>query len=234
MPVPTAPNGSMIEIRPAGIEHIGQIPWRCWGNDPQVLRSLFAEQEAIGSIAWEGDHCVGVLYAFRIELPTTEDRLPSERLHYVLETDLAGIAWCHACFHVGRMLETSAEFEQQSRYAQRSGIFDGTDQRYFSRGIGAALLAHSVTWARQHGYRAVIGQGAPTGLFNYCVWMGMLPYTTYARQGFQAVRVPQAGDPLPTWVEGDAPPEVQLEAQAALRQGRSAHTFNTRVMCLCL
>ncbi|MEN6480250.1 MAG: hypothetical protein ABFD20_11530 [Anaerolineales bacterium] len=232
MQVPTAPNGSTIEIRPAGVEHLAQIPWRCWGDDPQVLRRVFGQQETIGIIACEGERCVGVLYAFCIELPTTADCLPSERLHYVLETGLTGLAWCHACFHVGRMIETSAEFEQQSNHSQRSSIFDGTDQRYFSRGIGTALLSQSVAWARQHRYGMVIGQGAPTGLFNYCVWRGMLPYTTYTRLGFQAVRVPQEGDPLPTWVEGDAPPEVRLEAQAALSHGRLPHTLNTRVMYL--
>ncbi|MGI6377157.1 MAG: hypothetical protein ACOX3S_14335 [Anaerolineae bacterium] len=227
---PTAPDGTRIEVRPASIDQIHLIPWRCWGDDVEVLNKLFAAQETIGMAAWEGDRCVGVLHTFRIELPTTPDRLPDERLQYVMGAGFEGVAWCHACFHVGRTVDTYAA--ELATHDRARTIFDGTDQRYFSRGIGTALLQESVRWARTHGYEGIIGPGAPSGLFNFCVWAGALPYTTYARLGFEAVRPPQEGDPLPGWAQGDAPPEVLIEARAALRQGRPPHTLNSRVMVL--
>jgi GNAT superfamily N-acetyltransferase len=230
MTEPTAPDGMPIVIRPALVSQLHSIPWRCWGEDGELLRNLFVAQETIGMAAWEGERCVGVLHTFRVELPTSADSLPDQRLHYVMASGFEGLAWCHACFHVGRTLEFGTQ-ELAPRDAAPT-IWDGTDQRYFSRGIGTALLRESIHWARLHGYQAVIGSGAPSGLFNYCVWTGMLPYTTYGRLGFEAVRAPQEGDPLPAWAEGDAPPEVLLEARAALRGGRPPHTLNNRVMIL--
>ncbi len=234
MTVPTAPDGSRIHIRPALVSEMHSIPWRCWGNNAEVLRDLFVAQETIGIAAWEGEQCVGVAHTFRVQLPTTPDRLPDERLQYVLKSGFEGLAWCHACFHVGRTLQSYAtELAHLGNHDRQRTIFDGTDQRYFSRGIGTALLQESVYWARQHGYQAVIAQGAPNSMFNFCVWAGMLPYTTYARLGFEAVNPPKEGDPAPDWVmQGDAPPEVLFEARAALRQGRPPYTLNTRLMIL--
>ena len=230
MTEPTAPDGTPIVIRPALVSQMHDIPWRCWGEDAGLLRNLFVAQETIGIAAWEGERCVGVLHTFRVALPTSVEHLPDPRLHYVIKADFEGLAWCHACFHVGRTLENHAQ-EVAARGTMPT-IWDGTDQRYFSRGIGTALLRESIHWARMHGYQAVIGPAAPSGLFNYCVWNGMLPYTTYGRLGFEAVRMPQEGDPLPAWARGDAPPEVLLEARAALRGGRPPHTLNDRVMIL--
>jgi len=78
-------------------------------------------------------------------------------------------------------------------------------------------------------------------LFQFATWAGHLPWTTYAKLGFQTVDVPEEGDELPAWARGKrrglpeylvTPSEVMAEVQAALDAGRPARDFRERLMML--
>jgi hypothetical protein len=71
--------------------------------------------------------------------------------------------------------------------------------------------------------------GAPQGLYAYARFAGCLPWTTYARLGFEPFLLHDQ-DALPGWAQGAAPPDVVAEAQAALQAGRPPSSFHTRLM----
>ena len=109
--------------------------------------------------------------------------------------------------------------------------FRTTESQYYSRGIGTALCDASVRWARGHDYVAIVAMGAPDGLFEFAKWSGHLPWTSYAKLGFEAVAMETESDELPRWAQGDSPPEVMAEVQAALAAGR-VREIRERVMVL--
>jgi GNAT superfamily N-acetyltransferase len=117
----------------------------------------------------------------------------------------------------------------------------GREAEYSSRGIGTALCRESVRWAREHNYVAVLAPGAPDGLFEFAAWAGHLPWTTYAKLGFETVDVPAHGDELLGWAQGKrrgvpeylfSPSEVMAEVQHALDAGRPARDFREHLMML--
>lgn len=230
----TASDGDSFVVRPIGPADLDHIVLRCW-PDRTILDRLFAEQGTIGMAAWEGDTCVGLLHCYRVVLPDgRNDDWPDNGGNWWVGEKawtewqkwgprmpgfaLTGPAWCHGCCHVGRTLEVEAT--------------DDPDPRYYGRGIGTSLGEASVRWARERDYVAVLAPGAPDGLFEFAVWAGHLPWTTYAKLGFETVDAPVAGEELPAWAQGDSPPEVMSQVRDALAAGRPACEIRERLMLL--
>jgi GNAT superfamily N-acetyltransferase len=131
--------------------------------------------------------------------------------------------------HVGRTLESAAR--EDAELASK-GILKGCEPAYQGRGIGTALAQVSVRWAREHDFMAVIAVGAPGGLFTFARWSGQLPWTSYARLGFETVAMEPLESDLPVWAQGAAPPEVLFEVKSALANGRPPADFRSRLMVL--
>ena len=117
---------------------------------------------------------------------------------------------------------------------QSSGriTFNTTEPQYYGREIGTALCKASVSWAREHDLVAVLALGAPDGLFEFATWSGHLPWTRYAKFGFETAATEGEGDDLPGWAQGDSPPEVMSEVRAALTAGRPVGEIRERLMVL--
>jgi GNAT superfamily N-acetyltransferase len=218
-----------IVVRPVDLTDLNRISLRCWPDRP-VIERLFAAQGTIGMAAWEHDTCVGVLHCYQIALPQWQNDdwpewnawyLPTAQPESAVKRDiqLRGMAWAHACVHVGRTLAAA----EQS---------DDPDPRYLGRGIGTALCRASVQWAREHGYIALLAPGAPAGLIEFARWTGHLPWTTYARSGFVAAAECAPQTDLPGWACGNSPPDVMAEIQTALASARKASEFHERLMIL--
>jgi GNAT superfamily N-acetyltransferase len=110
--------------------------------------------------------------------------------------------------------------------------FCAVESQYHGRGIGTALCQASVQWARTHGYAVVLAMGAPDDLFAYAVWTGHLPWTAYARLGFEVAALEEEGAELPGWARGNSPPEVMAAVEAALAAGRPPSEIRERLMVL--
>jgi len=128
------------------------------------------------------------------------------------------------------------DVENVIKEAERSGLSEvpcgDPDPRYLGRGIGTALCSASIQWAREHGCAAVLALGAPDGLFEFAAWSGHLPWTAYAKLGFKVVDTGRRDDGLSNWAQGDSPPEVMAQVEAALAAGRPPHEFRERLMLL--
>ena len=189
------------------------------------VEQMFKAQGIIGVGAWEGDKCIAQLHCYRLNLPNdSSDIWPAwsrpSYIHDVLagRLNINGPVWCHACFHVGRSIESFS----------RS---DDPDSSYFGRGIGTALCQASVHWAREHSYKAIIAPGTPDGLLAFSIWAGGLPWTTYRKLGFSEVAL-NGGDDIPALANEGAPPEVTKAVTAALAAGRLKHDLRSRLMVL--
>ena len=222
--VPTSPDGRLIDVRPIRRDELGKVLIRCL-PDGYRIETMFRTQEVIGIGAWDGDKCIAQLHCYRLILPRgSADIWPAwSRPSYVDAVlngclDISGPVWCHACFHVGRSIDSFS----------RSDV---PDSRYFGRGIGTALAQASICWAQEHDYEAIIAPGTPDGLFAFSVWAGGLPWTTYRKLGFSDEAL-DVGDDLPDWAKDNAPPEVMKEVKAALAAGRSKREFHSRLMVL--
>lgn len=221
---PTSPAGSPINVRPIRRDELGKVLIRCL-PDGYRIEAMFKTQEVIGMGAWDGDKCIAQLHCYRLTLPYgSADNWPAwSRPSYIDDVlngclGIAGPVWCHACFHVGRSIESFS----------RS---DAPNSRYFSRGIGTALCQASMRWARVHDYQAILAPGTPEDLFAFSVWAGGLPWTTYQKLGFTDAGL-DVGDDLPDWAKGKAPPEVMEAVRAALVAGRPKREFHSRLMIL--
>lgn len=222
--VPTSPDGSLIDVRPIRRGELGRVLIRCL-PDGYRIETMFKMQAVIGIGAWDGDKCIAQLHCYRLILPHgSADSWPAwSRPSYVDAVlngylGISGPVWCHACFHVGRSIESFS----------RSDIPDAS---YFGRGIGTALAEASIRWAQEHDYEAIIAPGTPDGLFAFSVAAGGLPWTTYKTLGFSDAAL-DVGDDLPDWAKDNAPPEVMEEVKAALAAGRSKREFHCRWMVL--
>jgi len=116
--------------------------------------------------------------------------------------------------------------------SSQNRTFRTSESQYQGRGIGTALVEASVHWAREHDYAAVVAMGAPDGFFRETLHMGSLPWTTYKKQGFEAIPTVEEDAELPDWAQGNSPPEVMAKVQAALAAGRPPHEFHSRLMVL--
>ncbi len=238
-----SPNGTPIHIRPIKREELDQIPLRCWPEDHAILEKIIESQETLGIAAWEGDICVAQLHCYRINLPAKDNPHWPKWNHWWSSTwwakvarkaqlDLAGPAWCHACCHVGRTLESFQEEKQLDATQDTPGIRKGTDPEYFGRGIGTALCKASIKWAWEHDYAAILALGAPKGLFEFAIAAGHLPWTTYRKLGFESISLISDMAELPDWASGHGPPEINSEVQTALAAGRPITDFYERLMVL--
>lgn len=220
---------SEFHIRPIEQGDLEQVADICWENR-QTQERLLQRQEILGIGAWEGANCVGQLHCYRVDLPEYNDsdfpgygrsRPVSWPLGWPLVAAVEqGLSfdrpvWGHACFHVG--------FTPGAHKA---------DPAYFGRGIGTAMLHASVQWARDHDYAAVIAQGGTKAAAQYNVWMGCLPWTTYAATGFTCVATEENGRQLPWWAKGEASPEVMEQVQEATAAGHGPDELCTRLMVL--
>lgn len=221
---PLSPDGRPIDVRPIRRDELGGVLIRCL-PDGYRTEMIFKTQEVIGIGAWDGDKCIAQLHCYRLILPHgSADLWPAwSRPSYIDPVlsgclGISGPVWCHACFHVGRSVESFA----------RS---DTPDSRYFGRGIGTALARASIRWAEEHDYEAIIAPGTPDGLFAFSVWAGGLPWTTYRKLGFSEEAL-DIGNDLPDWAKSNAPPEVMEEVKTALAAGRPRREFHSRLMVL--
>lgn len=231
---PTSPEGHAIKISPIRREDLGKVLIRCLPDGGRI-ETLFKTQEIIGFCAWDGDKCIAQLHCYRLILPHgSTDLWPDwSRPSYMNGLlngclDISGPVWCHACFHVGRSIESFAQS-------------DDADSRYFGRGIGTALAQASVRWAKEHDYEAVIAPGTPDDLFSFSVLAGGLPWTAYQKLGFKDETF-ETNDELPDWVQGigppevikaiEAAPEVIKEVEAALAKGRPESELHSKLMVL--
>ena len=219
-----SPDGGSIEVSPTRREDLGKVLIRCLPDGYRV-EMLFRTQEIIGFSAWDGDRCIAQLHCYRLILPHgSADLWPVwSRPSYIDgllngRLGITGAVWCHACFHVGRSIESFTHS-------------DDPDSRYFGRGIGTAMAQASVQWAKEHDYEAVIAPGTPDALFAFSVLAGGLPWTTYQKLGFTDETF-ETSDDLPDWAKGNAPAEVMKEVEAALAAGRPKKEFQSKLMVL--
>lgn len=220
---PVSPHGVPIDVRPIRRDELDKVLLRCL-PDGFRIEMMFRSQDVIGMGAWERNRCIAQLHCFRLTLPNgSADNWPVwSRPPYVENVlngslGITGQVWCHACFHVGRSIESFS----------RS---DDPDSRYFGRGIGTALCQASMRWAREHEYEAIIAPGTPDRLFEFSVWAGGLPWTTYQKLGFSDTAL-DVGDDLPDWA-GNAPPQVMEAVKRELASGRANREFHSRLMLL--
>jgi hypothetical protein len=221
---PISPSGIPIDVRPVRRDELGAVPLRCLPDGGRI-ETMFRTQGTIGFGAWDGEKCIAQLHCYRLDLPRGSSELWPfwSRPAYVDEIlngrlGITGAAWCHACIHVGRSVDSLSRSDEP-------------DTRYFGRGIGTALVQGSIGWARAHHYAAVVAPGTPNGLMEYSIWVGGLPWTTYRKLGFSDVPG-EVGDDLPDWAKGNSPPEVMEAVKAALAAGRPNREFHSRLMVL--
>ena len=223
---PTSPDGNPIDIRPIRRDELGRVLLRCL-PDGNRIETMFKAQEVVGMGAWDGDKCIAQLHCYRLILPHgSADNWPAwsrppfidDALNDSLDLAVTGTVWCHACFHVGRSIESFSRSDEP-------------DPRYFGRGIGTALCRASIRWAGEHDYQAILAPGTPENLFAFAVVAGGMPWTNYQKLGFSEVAL-DVGDDLPDWAKGDAPPEVMDVVNAALAAGRLKREFHSRLMML--
>jgi GNAT superfamily N-acetyltransferase len=250
------PSRGRVEVRPIEQAELDRIPLRCW-PDQRTLGRLFEEQGTIGMAVWDGERCVGQLHCYAVGMPDGTNELWTSGGNWwdaneqdqvftdcqrwgpgLLDLPVSGPAWCHACFHVGRTLD-SYRRELESGWSPDA---PGVEAKYAGRGIATALCEESIRWARDHGYVAVLAPGAPDGLRAFASWAGHLPWTTYTKLGFEAVDEPDKDDEEPPgWARDPTPdvpdylvtpPSVATDVRRALDAGRPASRLRERLMLL--
>lgn len=222
-----------LQYRPIERGDLEQIDLDCWPTSRRRREALFARQGTIGMAALEDERCVGMLHCYGLTLPEVDrsgfpEWTETDFVRWPLGWAIMKAAemvelhekriWGHGCFHVGRGKKSNGEAESW-------------DPNYCARGIGTSLARESIRWAREQGYEAIIAMGAPRDSFEYAVWLGVLPATSYERLGFEELGREENGKRLPWWVE-EAPPAVQAEVEHALEAGASAYDLCGRLMVL--
>lgn len=222
-------NKEKFHIRPIISQDLDRIAGACWENRQAQMR-LLESQEILGFGAWEEDTCVGLLHCYSVTLPQWDDsnfpgygrtNLVSWPLGWpLLAAKEKGLefdkpVWGHACFHVGWTLGAPH-----------------ADPKYFGRGIGTALLKISVQWAREHDYAGIIAHGGTKVAPAYNVWMGCLPWTTYASMGFECIAMEEDGKQLPWWTKNEEQIELMAQVREAIAAKQEYDKLCARVMLL--
>lgn len=216
-------------IAPITPENYESVNGDCW-ESRKIQQKLFETQEILGFGAWEGPACVGSLHCYKVTLPEWDDsvfpeygrrRLEDWPLGWPLKAAKAkqlsfrGPVWGHACFHVGRLINT--------HHSERA---------YMGQGIGRALLAASIAWARKHEYAAIIAIGGSKIVPEYNVVMGCLPWTTYANSGFHVAALEEDGLKAPWWTEAWDDATVKGQVEEALQNKDNLEKICARLMVL--
>jgi len=110
--VPSSPDGGRIVVRPILRSDLGKVLLRCL-PDGYRIETLFKTQQILGIGAWDNDKCIAQLHCYRLILPHgSVDLWPAWSLPSFINAALngslgiSGPVWCHACFHVGRSIES--------------------------------------------------------------------------------------------------------------------------------
>ena len=215
--------------KPIIADDLDAVAGMCWENRETQLRIL-SKQDILGFGAWdENDICVASLHCYKVTIPEWDDgdfpgygraRLQDWPLGWPLlavrekALEFTGPVWGHACFHVGILPNTWQ-----------------ANPDYFRKGIGTALLKASVSWARKHNYTAIIAHGGSKIISAYNLMMGCLPWTSYAKMGFETKAIEEDAQRLPWWVEtkGD---EINNQVKQALSDGQKLEDIGARLMVL--
>ncbi|MCL1794994.1 MAG: GNAT family N-acetyltransferase [Oscillospiraceae bacterium] len=219
-------------IEPITIKNLDSVNQDCWDNRDVQLK-IIASQEILGFGAWIDSVCVGSLHCYKIVLPEWDDslfpaygknRLEDWPLGWPLLAAKAknitfnGPVWGHSCFHVGRLVNTHH-----------------SDPQYLGQGIGKALLAASIDWAKKHEYSAIIAIGGSKIVPEYNVVMGCLPWTTYANSGFRVAAFEEDGIKAPWWtlpqMNWDSP-TIRNQIEEALHNKENLENICARLMVL--
>lgn len=218
-------------IRPIYEKDLDAVASMCWENWETQLRIL-DKQQILGFGTWDDNGiCIGSLHCYKVSIPDWDDcnfpdygraRLQDWPLGWPLlasrekELQFSGPVWGHACFHVGILPNTWQ-----------------ANPAYFHRGIGTALLEASVAWAHRHAYAAVIAHGGSKIISAYNTMMGCMPWTSYAKLGFETKAFEEDALKLPWWVDTKGE-EIKNQVERALEQGHKLEDINARLMVLYL
>jgi hypothetical protein len=93
------------------------------------------------------------------------------------------------------------------------------------------LLKTSITWAKVHEYDAIIAHGGSKIITAYNLMMGCLPWTSYAKIGFEATAIEEDAQQLPWWVETKGE-EIKTQVHQALAEGHTLEDIGARLMVL--
>lgn len=216
-------------IRPIVASDLDDVSGMCW-EDRETQMKILEKQGILGFGAWDDEGiCVGQLHGYAVSLPGWDEsvfpgyarnRLEDWPLGWPLLAvreqgfEFDGTVWGHACFHVGVL----------------PGTWNATSA-YFERGMGTALLEASVMWAKDHNYAAIIAHGGPKIVPAYNTMMGCMPWTAYAKLGFETKAFEEDAERLPWWVEtkGD---EIKSQVDQALIEGHALEDIVARLMLL--
>jgi GNAT superfamily N-acetyltransferase len=143
-----------IDVRPIEQADLECLPLRCW-PDRASLDRLFTRQGTIGMAAWEGERCVAQLHCYCAALPNGAcadwpawNNWWSDACRAALQSR-TGQAWCHACLHVGRTLETCRQetLALVRRFAERHGWDVGETTKALNALDGVSIERHRVAEA---------------------------------------------------------------------------------------
>ena len=212
----------------------GNARWPSWSNWWHPESWPAATREAAFSLP-EPIWCLGCIHVGRTLASDREEMLQLVR-RFALQNAWDPKRTTAALNALDAVNMELRQVEAMLAELRRTGAtrFVEQEPRYYGRGIGTSLCKCAVQWARDHGYAAVAGIGAPTGLFEFATWTGHLPHTTYAKLGFRAIGPMEPQDSLPGWARGDSPSEVMRQVEEAQKQGRTAESFHERVMAAVL
>jgi len=203
------------EIKPITAENYETVNGDCW-DTKEAQQKLFETQGILGFGAWDDEVCIGSLHCYKVYLPDWNDsffpdygrrRLEDWPLGWPLKAakekqlSFPGPVWGHSCFHVGRLINTHH-----------------SELKYLGQGIGKALLAASINWAKSHDYSAIVAIGGSKIVPKYNVVMGCLPYTTYANNSFHAAALEEDGRAAPWWTtDCFDDPTIKAQVEEALK-----------------
>lgn len=209
-------------VKPITKEDLDSVNQDCWESQ-EIQIKILASQEILGFGAWIDSVCVGSLHCYKVNLPEWDEslfpaygrkRLEDWPLGWPLLAAKAkniifnGPVWGHACFHVGRLVNTH-----------------DSNRDYFGQGIGKALLDASINWAKEHKYAGIIAHGGSKSVLEYNVVMGCLPWTSYEQVGFEVRALEGDGVSMPWWATatehswGDAILKEQITKALTNRDG---------------
>lgn len=220
---------SEFKIKPISHKEIDLISKKCWDNRDIQLKIL-DHQKILGFAAWnDKDVCVGQLHCYSITLPDWDNsyfpnyakkRLEDWPLGWPLlaarekSISLNGLIWGIACFHVGLVAKSHKP-----------------DTAYFKKGLGKALLAAAVDWAKDQRYAGVIAHGGPRPITDYNITMGCLPWTSYNNLGFKTIALEENGLKKTWWMKSGSL-KTKTQVENALAKGAKLEDLCSRSMLL--